>query len=256
MATVVDNTSIASAQERAASILYGNEKPISPVTDEYKPTATAVIAEYSVPVTERRPEKPTLSGYYHVSTAREDARPRSTELRSYEPMPEPLTSGEPHVIRPIVDPETIAAAAPVAVAQQQVKSEIDIELEENTQYVVRFKTSTIVAAAALATIFFLMAVLFVVNIVSLSSSAATLNRLQQAESSLNQELDQAIRNNEQAKNDVLNGLDIDNPSLYDDLEMQPINPETVDFYQPTVMNSGTGGGFFDWICKMLSRLFS
>lgn len=253
MATVVDNTSIASAQERAASILYGNEKPIAPVTDEYKPTATAMIAEYSVPVKEQRPEKPKLNSYYHVSTARHE--PRSTELRSYEPMPEPIATAEPQVIHPFVDAESIAVEqqAPVAVVQKQVKSEIDIELEEDTQYVVRFKTPTIIAAAALATIFLLMAVLFVVNIVSLSSTAATVNNLLQEEQTLNQELNHAIESNEIAKNEVLTDINLGD---YQDLPMQPIDPATVDNYQPASTSNGSSGGLFDWLCKSLSGLFS
>lgn len=251
MATAVENTSIASARERAASILYGNERPIPPVGNEYKaPAAAPVIAEYSVPVKEEPKVKPTLSGYYHIETAR---APRPTQFRSYEPVYEPTMGPEPQVVRPVVDGSKVVEEAPVAVTSKAVKSEIDIELEEDTQYVVRFKTPTIIAAAALAVIFFLMAVLFIVNIVNLSASTAAVNKLLQEEQTLNQSLDQSLSQSAAIKDEVMAEIDA-NWDQYQDLSMHQIDPDSVTPYRPSA-TTGSSGGFFDWVCKALSGLF-
>lgn len=248
MATAVENPSIASAKERAASILYGNEKPVEPV-----------IAEYNVPVKEEPKTEPKFNSYYRAEPIRTK---RPTGYRTYEPIYEPTVTQEPRVVRPFLEaneatvvaevttPVVEADAAPVAVTSKAVQSEIDVELEEDTQYVVKFKKSTIVAAAAVAAVFVLLAVLFIVNIVSLCTTMGEINGLMQEEQTLQQELDKVLRDTEEARRQAIAqaGGSTTNTPRY--VVSTPVAEYT------TSATANDSSGFFDWLCKSLSGLFS
>lgn len=248
MATAVENPSIASAKERAASILYGNEKPVEPV-----------IAEYNVPVKEEPKTEPKFNSYYRAEPIRTK---RPTGYRTYEPIYEPTVTQEPRVVRPFLEaneatvvaevttPVVEADAAPVAVTSKAVQSEIDVELEEDTQYVVKFKKSTIVAAAAVAAVFVLLAVLFIVNIVSLCTTMGEINGLMQEEQTLQQELDKVLRDTEEARRQAIAqaGGSTTNTPRY--VVSTPVAEYT------TASTANDNSGFFDWLCKSLSGLFS
>ncbi len=248
MATAVESPSIASAKERAASILYGNEKPVEPV-----------IAEYNTPVKEEPKTEPKFSSYYHAEPIRTK---RPTEYRRYEPVYEPAITQEPRVVRPFLDaneavatvevaaPTVTTTSAPVAVTSKTVKSEIDAELEADTQYVVKFKKSTIIAVAAVATVFVLLTVLFIVNIVSLCTVGGELSSLQQEEQQLSQELDQALRDSEAARRQA-----IANAGSITTTTPHYVVHTPVAEYAPAVTASDNTG-FFNWLCQSLSGLFS
>lgn len=245
MATAVENPSIASAKERAASILYGNEKPVEPV-----------IAEYNVPVKEEPKVEHKFSSYYSAEPIRTK---RPTAYRTYEPVYEPTVTAEPRVVRPFVDANEAAVVAevttpvvevaPVAVTSKAVKSEIDVELEEDTQYVVKFKKSTVVAAAAVAAVFVLLTVLFIVNLVSLFTTMGEINGLMQEEQSLQQELDKALRDTEEARRDAIAKAGSSSGS-----SARFVVSTAVTDYTPAGTANGSSN-FFDWLCKALSALF-
>ena len=246
MATAVESPSIASAKERAASILYGNEKPIEPV-----------IAEYNVPVKEEQKTEPKFSSYYSAEPIRTK---RPTGYRTYEPVYEPTVTAEPRVVRPFVDANETAVVAevstpvveatPVAVTSKAVKSEIDAELEEDTQYVVKFKKSTIAAAAAVGAVFVLLTVLFIVNLVSLFTTMGEINGLMQEEQTLQQELDKALRDTEEARRQAIAKAGSASTSTARFVVSTPVAD-----YTPSASANGSSG-FFDWLCKALSSLFS
>lgn len=245
MATAVESPSIASAKERAASILYGNEKPVEPV-----------IVEYQSPVKEEPKTEPKFNSYYRAEPVRAK---RPTAYRSYEPVYEPTVTQEPRVVRPFLDANEVVAkvevpvptveTAPVAVASKTVASELDTELETGTQYVVKFKKSTVVAVVAVATVFLLLTVLFIVNIVTLCTTASEINNLMQEEQTLQQELDQALRDSEAARRQVIAqaGNSTSGGTRY------VVSTPVTEYTAPTEAN--INGGFFDWLCKALSGLF-
>lgn len=245
MATAVENPSIASAKEKAAAILYGNEKNL-----------TSVIAEYQAPVKEEPKTNQTFSSYYAPETFRAE---RPTQYRPYATIDEPVLAGEPRVLRPFVTAEPVVEiptamvedVAPVAVTSKTVTNVLEADLAEDTEYVVKFKKSTVVAVAAVVTVFVLLTVLFIVNIVSLSTTMAEVNSLLQQEQTLSQEINSALRDSEAAKQTAQNQAQ----NSGNHLVYQPVN-QTVTV--PTAEGSATAanGGFFDWLCKALSGLFS
>ena len=248
MATAVENPSIASARERAAAILFGNEKPAAPV-----------VAEYSVPVATPASAQPVFTPYQPPETT-QPARP--TAYRSYLSAVEiePNAAPAPYTPRPYVNantvtqtvaaPAPVTQSAPVAETSTTVASEIDVELEEDTQYVVKFKPSTIAAVAVVAAIFVLMAVLFIVNIVNLSAASAQIGTLLREEQTLNQQLNQAIHDTEQAKQAALEQLGNHNtPAIEHTISID----ESAVYTASTTTNSN--GGFFDWLCQTLGHLF-
>ena len=248
MATAVENPSIASARERAAAILFGNEKPTAPV-----------VAEYSVPVAAPTPTQPAFTPYQPPETT---PAVHQTTYRSYLAAveSEPNAAPAPYTPRPyvnantvtqtVVAPAPVTESAPVAETSTTVANDIDVELEEDTQYVVKFKPSTIAAVAVVAAIFVLMAVLFIVNIVNLSAASAQIGTLMREEQTLNQQLNQAIHDTEQAKQAALEQLGGHNaPAI-----KHTISIDDSAVYTATTTTS-SNGGFFDWLCQTLGHLF-
>lgn len=251
MATAVESPGIVSAKEEAAAILFARETQTPPVMSAHAPEQSVHTHEHPVP--------PTFIRYHEPETM--PVRPKvvdTSALRPYENFDEVEVTAEPQVVRPYIDttdyPAAVATtsvevAAPVTTVVETPKtvvkaeSELDTNLEEGTQYVVKFKKSTLVAASIVATIFLLMAVLFVVNIVNLVTMSAEVSALSQETTTLEQSLKQGQTELNQTRNSVAKG----------NYEIKYVEAESA---TAETANATTNSSFFDWLCHSLSRLFS
>ena len=262
MATTVESPGIASAKEEAAAILFARQ----PQTPSVMSTAAK---EEPATIVQQQAKYPTFATYHDPEPM--PIRPRAVKietLRPYQTYDEVTVAAEPQVIHPYIDssdylssavaattvaaetPEVTAVETPVTTAApvKVVQSVLDTELEEDTQYVVKFKNSTIVAATIIATIFLLMAVLCVVNIVSLVTASAEVNALWQESSALHETLSQEQANLEQARNQATSNAGSANRNV------QYVEKAQSTYTAPS--STTTNSSFFDWLCRSLSRLFS
>ncbi len=251
MATTVESPGIVSAKEEAAAILFARESQTPPVMSAPAPEQTVHGHEHLVP--------PTFIRYHEPETI--PARPKvvdTSALRPYENFDEVKVTAEPQVVRPYIDSSeyssavattSVEVAAPVtAVAETpttvvKAESELDTNLEEGTQYVVKFKKSTLVAASIVASIFLLMVVLFVVNIVNLVTMSAEVSALSQETTTLEQTLNRGKENLAEARSNVAQG----------NYKIQYVEAESA---TAETANATTDSSFFDWLCHSLSRLFN
>lgn len=251
MATTVESPGIVSAKEEAAAILFAREPQITPVMSAPAPEQPIHVHE--------QPVRPTFARYLEPETMPVRPRPVDTStLRPYESY-ETVTA-EPQVVRPGLDSndyQPVVAATSVNVETTPmeatktvtvVESPLDMKLEEDTQYVVKFKNSTIVAMTIVATIFMLMAVLFVVNVVNLVTMSAEVNALVQETTTLEQSLAQGQANLEQTRAAV--NANSGNSSY----QVQYVTKSASTYTEPAEVT--VNSSFFDWLCHALSRLFN
>ena len=255
MATAVESPGITSAKEEAAAILFARPTPI--------PTATAPNPVPETVQMAPKPPRPNLAGYHEPEPIPYQPVVLDTShLRPYESFDVVETAVEPQVIRPYLNSNDYlsSAVAATSIPTSEVtttaevatttttapKSALDTPLEEDTQYVVKFKKSTIVAVAVIAAIFLLMAVLCVVNIVSLVTASAEVNALLEESSTLRQSINQEAGQLAQIREEVLsNNTNADYHPTYVTLT------ESATTTTKTVVPSS----FFDWLCHGLSQLF-
>lgn len=256
MATAVESPGIVSAKEEAAAILFARETQATPAM-------TAPVPEEAVQTVHKQLH-PTFAQYQAPTTIPAHTKAADiTELRPYPTFEESTNAENVQVLRPYIDNSeylsspveaaTVAVETPtttVADAPQTmtvVESPLDRPLEEDTQYVVKFKNSTIVAASIVASIIMLMAVLLVVNIVSLVTVSAEVSALTQESITLEQSLAEGQASLEQARATVnVGGGTAHNVQYVAKAESTYVEPDSV------VAHSS----FFDWICHSLSRLFN
>ncbi len=258
MATTVESPGIISAKEEAAAILYARE----PQTTIAKP-----VVEESVDILPRESGakasvRPTFATYHNPEPMPVQRPVEKVQFKPYKSFDEVKVATEPQVIRPYIDSSdyltsavaTTSVTTPVAtetVAQEVATvaaptSIFDTELEENTQYVVKFKNSTIVAATIIATIFLLMSILCVVNIVSLFSTSTQVNALMEESTALHQTLNQEKNNLEKARQAVDNDLQTNNHNVH------YVASES----SAAISTTNEASSFFDWLCHSLSNFFS
>lgn len=256
MVTTVESPGIASAKEEAAAILFARETQTQPVVATAAPEPTLRLAPEPA-------KQPTFASYHNPEPMPSRPQAVKTEnLRPYEVYEEVKVEVEPQVVRPYIDssdylasaaavtsvatPTATTVEAPKTVVVEQ--SALDTELEEDTQYVVKFKNSTIVAATILATIFLLMAVLVVVNIVSLVTTAAEVNALYEESNALHQTLTEEKSNVERARREATANGGSSNRTEH---------IVSMEHSTGTVTSSSTANSsFFDWLCRALSQLFN
>lgn len=257
MATAVESPGIVSAKEEAAAILFAREPQTTPVMTA--PAPEQVVHKHET-------VRPSFA-HYHEPVAM-PSRPKvvdTASLRPYETYDEVAVNTEPQVVRPYIDsteylsspvaPTTVEVQTPttaVAEAPQTitvVKSPLDYELEEDTQYVVKFKKSTIAAVSVVASIFLLMAVLFIVNIVSLVTMTAEVNALVQESTALEKSLVDGQTNLEETRATI--NARHDSSAQY---SSQYVAKAESSYVEPTVAK--VDSSFFDWLCHSLSRLFN
>lgn len=256
MALTVESPGIISAKEEAAAILYARQ----PQTSTIKP----VVQEEQEIIATAKPTCPTFAKYHNPEPV--SVVNKSTEkvtFRPYQNFDEVKTEFQPQVIRPYIDSSeylssavaatTVEAQAPVeevvteTVPTAVAKSALDTELEEDTQYVVKFKQSTIVAATIIASVFVLLTVLCIVNIVSLVTTSAQVGALMEESTALHETLNEERVNLENARQKAVNNT---NDAGYK-VDYQP----SQDIYTaPTT--AAASSSFFDWLCHSLSQLFS
>ena len=237
MATAVESPGIVSAKEEAAAILFAREPQAVPTMAA--PAPEQVIEKHE-------PLRPSFAHYHEPATM--PARPKvvdTTALRPYIDSAEYLTSP--------VAPATVEVQAPVATTVEApqtvavVESPLDRELEEGTQYVVQFKKSTIAAISVAVSIFLLMAVLFIVNIVSLVTMSAEVNALVQESTALEKSVTESQASLEAARKTAsANGGAAQNVQYVVKTESGAAESASV----------GVDSSFFDWLCHSLSRLFN
>ena len=256
MAITVESPGITSAKEEAAAILYARQPQtaIKPVEQEQ----TEIIQ-----VTQ--PARPTFAKYHNPEPVQTITQSVDTvTFRPYKNFDEVKPDFQPQVIRPYIDsseylttavtPESVTAVAPVETAVAEttpattVQSVLDTEVEEDTQYVVKFKHSTIVAATIVASIFVLLTVLCIVNIVSLVTTSAQVSALMQESTALHQTLNEERVSLEQARQDAMNNS---SEASYK-VEYEP----SAGIYNAPATTTTTNSSFFDWLCHSLSQLFS
>ncbi|MBO4823527.1 MAG: hypothetical protein J5580_03100 [Clostridia bacterium] len=256
MATAVESPGIVSAKEEAAAILFAREPQTTPIMTA--PAPEQVVQKHE-------PVRPSFA-HYHEPAAM-PARPKvvdTTALRPYETYEEVTTEAEPQVVRPYIDsseyltspvaPTTVAVQTPVTTVAEApqtvtvVESPLDHELEEGTQYVVKFKKSTLAAIGVVASIFVLMTVLLIVNIVSLVTMSAEVNALVQESTTLEKSLanGQASLEEARAVNHANGGTGTQ--------QVQYVMKAPSTYTEPTVAQ--VDSSFFDWLCHSLSRLFN
>ncbi len=256
MATIVESPGIVSAKEEAAAILFAREPQSTPVMTAPAPEQKVHVHEQLV--------RPTFARYREPETI--PVRPKvldTTVLRPYENYEEMTTTTVPQIVRPGIDSSEYAPAvastsitleapemATVETTQKvsQVESPLDLQLEEDTQYVVKFKNSTIVALTIVATIFLLMTVLFVVNVVNLVTMSAEVNALVQETTTLEQSLTQGQTELEQIRAEA-NANSTATPH-----QVHYVAKVESDYAEPA--NVTVNSSFFDWLCHSLSRLFN
>ena len=251
MATItVESPGIASAKEEAAAILFAREPQavFTPIPPE------PVENQVATPAT---PDRPTFAQYHIPEPIH--AKPIDTaSFRPYQTFDEVKMASEPQVVRPYINHSgysTIMASTTVATPSVDtntvptqtvaVQSPLETELEKDTQYVVKFKQSTIVAAAIVASIFLLMSILCIVNIVSLVTTSAQVSALMQESTALHQTLEQEKANLEQARQAATNNQQ----NTYNVHHV----PSESTYVAPT--SAATNSSFFDWLCHSLSQLF-
>ncbi|MCM1404077.1 MAG: hypothetical protein NC133_01015 [Prevotella sp.] len=260
MATAVESPGIASAKEEAAAILFARQPQTPPVTLKTPVLETA-------PTAPTQPARPQFASYHDPMPM--PTRPTAVDTATFRPYQNfddvPVVSAQPQVVRPYIDSgdylssavaaTSVDAPAPTPVATSVAApktvtvahSALDTELEEDTQYVVKFKNSTIVAATIIATIFLLLAVLCVVNIVTLVTASAEVNALWNESAALNQSLDAEKASLEQSRQEVTaNGSTATHTIKYETLESSGYTAPT---------DTPVHGAFFDWLCHALSQLF-
>ena len=252
MATItVESPGIASAKEEAAAILFARE-PQTPLV--------APVPPEPIEVTTSAPARPAFAKY-HVPEPTYTKPVDTTTFRPYQNFDEVNLTTEPQVVRPYISNSgysTMMATTTVATPTVDVKNDVtpnqtvavqsplDVELEKDTQYVVKFKRSTIAAAAIVASIFLLLSVLCIVNIVSLVTTSAQVSALMQESSALHQTLEQEKANLEQARQTAANNQQANTKDVY------YVQAEST-YVAPT--NTPTDSSFFDWLCHSLSKLF-
>jgi|GEM_PF-2641022 len=258
MATAVESPGIVSAKEEAAAILFARETQTPPVI-------TAPAPEEPAPTVNKQLH-PTFAKYHELTTVPTHTKAADiTELRPYPKFDEATVTEDTQVLRPYIDSSeyitspvesttvTVQTPTPVITATEApqtvtvVESPLDRQLEEDTQYVVKFKNSTIVAATIVATIIMLMAVLMVVNIVSLVTVSAEVSALTQESITLEQSLAEGQANLEQARAAV-------NANAGATHEVQYVAKAESTYVEPN--SAIVNGTFFDWLCHSLSRLFN
>ena len=255
MATAVESPGIVSAKEEAAAILFArdtqapvmtapapetivttaHEKPAQPVFAHYYEPETIVTHKKAVDISELRPYP-----NFDETTVAEDAK----VLRTYIDSSEYLTSPVESTTMTVEAPTTTVAEAPKTTTA--VRSVLDLPLEEDTQYVVKFKKSTIVAVSIVVSIIMLMAVLLVVNIVSLVTVSAEVSALTQESIALEQSLSAGQSNLEQTRAAV-------NAHSGTSHQAQYVAKAESTYVEPNSVVEH--GSFFDWLCHALSRLF-
>lgn len=255
MATTVESPGIVSAKEEAAAILFAREPQ--------KPSVmTAPAPEQSLQAHEK-PSRPSFARYHEPEVIH--ARPRAVDtsaLRPYETYEEVAVESEPQVVRPYIDssdylssavaPTTVAVQTPVTTVAETPKSVAVVEtspldiIEEDTEYVVKFKKSTIAAVSIMASIFVLMAVLMIVNIVSLVTTSAEISALAQESTTLQQRLaqDQTDLQGKQATNNLGGASHAQYVAHMEETTATEAGNAQVD------------SSFFDWLCHSFSRLFN
>ena len=242
MATEVAE-SIELARAKASAILYGNEKPPEAIRAYDSP----VVAEYSIPVKE---EAKSFSGYVF----QEPPRPQGTaELRTYQVPDEFNSSSELKLVKPYVEAVSVPYTPPVSVKKSSSALE---ELDEDATYVVKFKAPTLITAAAVAVVFVLLAVLFIVNAVSIASTNARLEQLRTEQITAAKELEEATRLAGELRDNIVEEIMDDltnNPGKYTDIPKAalPVG-NAVPYVAPAAAGSTN---LFDIICKFLSGLF-
>jgi len=256
MAITVESPGIISAKEEAAAILYARQ----PQTSTIKP----VVQDESEIIQAAKPVRPTFVKYHNPEATKTTNKSVGTvTFRPYKSFDEVKNDFQPQVIRPYIDSSEYLASAVAtttvnatdtienvnneALQTVAVKSALDTELEEDTQYVVKFKQSTIVAATIIASIFLLLSVLCIVNIVSLVTTSAQVNALMQESSALHETLNQERVNLEHARQEAISSISETGYKV----EYQPS-----EYINTTSATSITHSSFFDWLCHSLSRLFS
>lgn len=251
MATTVESPGITSAKEEAAAILFGRE------TTQAQPTAKTVVkAEPAAP------KFPNFASYRDPEPM--PARPKAVDtsaFRPYQNFDEVMVTAEPQVVCPYIDNSDYVPAAAVTTVTTPatttkeaaqtvtvVQSALDTELEEDTQYIVKFKNSTIVAATIVATIFLLLAILFVVNIVNLATISAEVNTMIQESTTLEQTLAEGQAALDEARQAAAanGGGAARNPQYVAKADSTYTAPS----------NTSGSSSFFDWLCHALSRLFN
>ena len=256
MATAVESPGIASAKEEAAAILFARQPQTPPVV----PVATL---EQPVQMTQTKSKYPTFASYHDPEPM--PARPQTvntTNFKPYQTFDEVKVDVAPQVVRPYIDSSdyvtsmaatTVTTAEPVETVVEApqtvtvVQSPLDQALEDDTQYVVKFKNSTIVAATIVATIFVLMAVLFVVNVVNLVTVTAEVNTLWQESTTLEKTLTEERAQLEQARGEAAGNAG----STDHNIQYVPSSGSL----STASSAARTNSSFFDWLCRALSRLF-
>ena len=251
MATTVESPGITSAKEEAAAILFARETQTPPVMSAPAPEQPVREHEYH----------PVFASYHEPVTI--TARPKAvdtTELRPYKTYEEVVAMSEPIVVHPGIDSgdytssvatTSVVVEEPVTTAVENTKtvaaveSPLDRELEENTQYVVKFKKSTVAVVSLVASIVLLMAVLLVVNIVNLVTMSAEISALTQESAALEAQLNQGQHELEATRHAA------NNTNKY---TVRYVTKETSTYQEP--VNATVDSSFFDWLCHSLSRLFS
>ena len=249
MALTVESPGIISAKEEAAAILYARQ----PQTSTIKP----VVQEEQEIIQVAKPTRPTFAKYHSPEpTPVVNKTVEKVTFRPYKTFDEVKTDFQPQVIRPYIDSSeylssavattTVEAEAPAVEEVVEtapttvVKSALDTELEEDTQYVVKFKQS-------IASIFVLLTVLCIVNIVSLVTTSAQVGELMQQSTALHETLNEERANLENVRQEVV-GRTSDSGYKVD---YQP----SQDIYTATASTTANSS-FFDWLCHSLSSLFS
>ena len=223
-----------------------------------------VVQDESEIIQTAKPVRPDFVKYHNPEAIKTTNKSVGTvTFRPYKSFDEVKNDFQPQVIRPYIDSSEYLASAVAtttvnttdtienvnneALQTVAVKSALDTELEEDTQYVVKFKQSTIVAATIIASIFLLLSVLCIVNIVSLVTTSAQVNALMQESSALHETLNQERVNLEHARQEAISSISETGYKV----EYQPS-----EYINTTSATSITHSSFFDWLCHSLSRLFS
>ena len=259
MATTVESPGITSAKEEAAAILYARQ----PQTIAAKPLIEENVDILPENPVQKKSTRPNFASYHNPEPMPVHKSVDTIQFKPYKTFDEVKVESEPQVIRPYIDSSdylssavastTVSTPATTEVVKQTVAqvsaptSVFDTELEEDTQYVVKFKNSTIVAATIIATIFLLMSILCIVNIVSLFSTSAQVNALMEESTSLQQTLNQERSNLEQTRQTV----DSSTQSNTRNVHYVANEGNTA-----VVSNAASDSSFFDWLCHSLSNLFS
>ena len=255
MATAIESPGIVSAKEEAAAILFAR--------DTQAPVMSAPAPEKVVTPTREKSPQPIFAHYHEPETVVTHKKAVDmSELRPYPNFDETAVAEDTKVLRTYIDSSeyltspvettTMTVEAPTATVAEApktttvVRSALDMPLEEDTQYVLKFKKSTIVAASIVASIIMLMAVLLVVNIVSLVTVSAEVSALTQESVALEQSLSAGQSNLEQARAAV-------NAHSGTSHQAQYVAKAESTYVEPNseIENSS----FFDWMCHALSRLF-